>query len=199
MAGVLDVPAEAQRIGFGVGVWGPGRLWIDSFTIQSVPDTVPLTSDTAWHLSTQFASSYRLISDVSQPYQGRATARLESIDAAATAGASDAGKSRSAKLVRFERTIDALRGRQLRIRAMMKADRVSGGAGPFAAAGHYDEQGRYSEATSKSDLPVTGSAGWLRYATTLVVPPQADSLEYGVRFQGTGTVWIDDVVVEALP
>ena len=191
VAGVLDVPMEAQRITFGVGVWGPGRLWIDSFTLRAVPDTVALTSDTAWHLATQFVSSYRLVSDGLQPRQGHATARLESIG--------NERKDVSAKLVRFQRTMDALRGKQVRIRAMIKAEKLSGGAGPFAAAGRYDEQGRYSEATSKPDLPVTGSTGWLRYTTTLAIPAQADSLEYGVRLTGTGTVWIDDIVVEPLP
>jgi hypothetical protein len=39
----------------------------------------------------------------------------------------------------------------------------------------------------------------LPYATTLAVPAEADMLEYGVRMEGAGTVWIDDITVEVLP
>jgi hypothetical protein len=46
---------------------------------------------------------------------------------------------------------------------------------------------------------VKGTSGWMPYATTLAVPPEFDVLEYGVRFEGAGTVWIDDITVEALP
>jgi RNA polymerase sigma factor (sigma-70 family) len=198
MASVLDVPADAQRITFGVGVWGPGRLWIDSFAMRAVPDTVPLTSDAMWHLSTQFVSQYRLVSDAAELRNGHATARLELIGAASGA----ATKGRSAKVMRIERTTDALRGmrgKRVRIAAMIKAANVAGGAGPFVSAGHFDEQGRYSEKRSKPNLAVGGTTGWLRYATTLEVPSEAESLEYGVRIDGPGTVWVDDVVLKVLP
>ena len=54
-------------------------------------------------------------------------------------------------------------------------------------------------AATKRDLPVRGTLGWMRYATTLNVPADADTLEYGIRLEGAGTIWIDQVVVEPLP
>jgi hypothetical protein len=162
--------------------------------MRAVPDSVPLTSDTTWHLSTQFVPRYRLTSDASQMRNRRATARLEWIGTA-----SDARKSHSAKLMRIERTMDALRGKRVRVRAMIKADNLTGGARPFASAGRFDEQGKYTEVKSNTVAGASGSAQWLSYATTIAVPPQADSLEYGVRLDGKGTVWIDDIVLEVLP
>jgi hypothetical protein len=194
MASVLDVPADAERIGFGIGLWGPGRVWIDSFAMQSVPDTVPTTSDTQWHLSTQYTSKYRLVSDSSQPRNGHATARLESPGDGGAATGSEWGK-----LTRHDRAIGGLAGKRIKIRAMMKSENVTGSAGLFAIAVQYDEQPRYRQTESKHYLPVKGTSGWMPYATTLAVPPEFDVLEYGVRFEGAGTVWIDDITVEALP
>ena len=102
------------------------------------------------------------------------------------------------KLMRTDRAMENLRGKRVRIKAMMKCENLTGGAGVFVSAGQYDAQGKYSQKESKHDLPLTGTIGWQAYATTLAVPPEADLLEYGVRLEGTGTVWTDDVAVEVI-
>jgi hypothetical protein len=208
MSSVLDVPADAQRIEFGVGLWGSGRVWIDSFAMRQVPSTVPMTSDAMWHLSTHWLTKFRLAGDSSEPHAGRPTARLDS-----TAQGVEA-----ASLMRIERALDEYRGRRVRVSAMIKAKDVTGGAGVFAKAGgfqadpstsarvdllrpqrSFDGGRRYVEVATKPDLPVRGSSGWLKYAAALDVPAEADILEYGVRMEGAGTLWIDDIVLEALP
>jgi len=195
MASVLDVPADAERIGFGIGLWGAGRVWLDSFAIQTVGQDVPVTSDERWNLQTQYPSKYRLVSDPSQPRGGHATARLES---PGDGGGAAATSREWAKLMRTDRAMENLRGKRVRIKAMMKCENLTGGAGVFVSAGQYDAQGKYSQKESKHDLPLTGTIGWQAYATTLAVPPEADLLEYGVRLEGTGTVWTDDVAVEVI-
>jgi len=40
---VLDVPASARRITFGVLLGGPGTVWIDGVRLDVVASTVPTT------------------------------------------------------------------------------------------------------------------------------------------------------------
>ncbi len=39
---VLDVPQHANNLQFGIGIQGPGRLWVDDVTFETVAKTVPL-------------------------------------------------------------------------------------------------------------------------------------------------------------
>jgi hypothetical protein len=41
---VFDVPAAAEAIQLGVGLAGPGTIWLDQVSLEEVPVTVPLTS-----------------------------------------------------------------------------------------------------------------------------------------------------------
>ena len=41
---VLDVPAEATHISFGVLLTGAGRVWVDDVTFEVVDETVELTA-----------------------------------------------------------------------------------------------------------------------------------------------------------
>jgi hypothetical protein len=87
----------------------------------------------------------------------------------------------------------------MRIVAMIKANNVTGGAGIVASAAHFDEQRKFIQVSAKRDTPVRGSTGWLKYAATLEVPEDAEMLEYGVRLEGAGTVWIDGIALEVVP
>jgi hypothetical protein len=40
---VLDVPDEAQAIGFGVLLAGPGSVWVDDFDFKAVESQVATT------------------------------------------------------------------------------------------------------------------------------------------------------------
>jgi hypothetical protein len=40
---VFDVPADAESIQLGIGLAGPGSIWLDQVSLESVPVTVPLT------------------------------------------------------------------------------------------------------------------------------------------------------------
>ena len=72
-------------------------------------------------------------------------------------------------------------------------------AGIFATAGRMERRRLVNSAAAKRDLPVRGTLGWMRYAATLDVPADANQMEYGIRLEGPGTIWVDDVVLEPLP
>jgi hypothetical protein len=156
-----------------------------------VSPTTPLTSDATWHLAADSPALYRLVNDDSQPRNGRATARLESTTAPIT-------NSESAKLMRAERSLDAFRGKRVRVRAMIRSADVAGAAGIFARAGSFDASRRFTQTATDPQLPVHGTMGWLAYAATLDVPMSTDTLWYGVQLDGSGTVWIDDLTLEAI-
>ena len=191
---VLDMPADATRIEFGVALYGPGRVWMDQFAIEAVPPTVPTTSSAKWHLYTEVPSQYRLTIDPAEPRDGRATARLESV---ARAFAPDGGER--VRLVRTERNVAALSGQRVRVRAMIKAPDVRGRAGIIARAEGVGAKGQPIELAARPDMPIAGTLDWLSYSATLEVPADAFMLDYGVRLEGAGTIWIDDIAVEALP
>jgi len=188
ISSVLDVPADATRIEFGIKLWGGGQIWLDSFAIAPVPETVPLTNDAIWHLSTHTPAKVLLTNDPSEPRNGHATARIESHVA-----------NESAALVRFERNVEEYRGKTIRLRAMIKSLNVTAGAGIFAKTGHFDAQRRFTETATKAALPVRGTKNWMNYTVTLNVPSDADWIEHGIRFDGTGTIWIDDIALEVVP
>jgi hypothetical protein len=108
-----------------------------------------------------------------------------------------------AKLTRSEVAPEKFRGKRVRIYAMMKSDDVTGGAGVFASALRFDRRqqqtGPLKRRETKPDLRVHGTSAWVQYSATLEVPTDVDLLDYGVRFEGTGTLWVDDVALEVLP
>jgi hypothetical protein len=220
LATVLDVPADATRIEIGVGLWGTGRVWMDSFELRAVPPTVPTTSGSTWHLSTRYCLDYRLSSDLAELRHGHATARLESVKPPPASAPSSPSPSsspslrlvradeKSATVVRTEHALDDLRGKRVRITAMIRSQDVATGAGVIAAAYYFDAQRSLRTQTAllptrltgtRPDLPVRGTTGWLKYSVLLDVPANSEMLEYGVRLQGAGTVWVDDVTVEVMP
>jgi hypothetical protein len=193
---VLDVPTDATRIEFGVALYGPGRVWMDQFAMEAVPPTVPTTSNAKWHLSTEVPSQYRVTLDAGEPRNGHATARLEGV---ARSLAANGGGGERVRLVRVERDLAALSGRRVRVRAMIKAQDVVGRAGIIASAWGIDANQKSIDVAARPDMPIAGTSGWLSYSATLELPADAFMLEYGVRLEGTGTVWVDDVAVEAVP
>jgi hypothetical protein len=88
----------------------------------------------------------------------------------------------------------AYRGRTLRYSVWMKTRAVAGhgpgtGAGPTMQpyAGGYPVGG-----IEFADALLSGTHDWTRLEVSLAVPPNADSLEIGVKLGGRGSVWLDD-------
>ena len=198
---VLDVPADATRIEFGAALWGPGRVWIDEFALELVPQTVATTSDARWHVATRWPSRYPLVSDSAEARNGRVPMRLGTTQPAIDGDESDGRGGGFAQVVRVERHLGPLRGRRVQVSAMIRSQDVDGGAGVFAAAGrpHTLGEPQQGDVRTKDEWPVRGTSGWSKYAATLTLPQDTVRLEYGVRLNGGGTLWIDEIVVEAEP
>lgn len=93
--------------------------------------------------------------------------------------------------------IDSLRGQTVTISGWLRTQNFTGKAFLYAHA----QTARAGENLASNDnfntptLPVTSD--WQRVQIQLPVPAAATSLLLGLRFQGQGRVWLDDVRVEA--
>jgi hypothetical protein len=43
------------------------------------------------------------------------------------------------------------------------------------------------------DRPISGTRDWYDVDIVLNVPPESESISFGILLQGTGTVWLDNV------
>ncbi len=87
-------------------------------------------------------------------------------------------------------------GRQIRFEADLAGDISGGWAGLWLRAD--DALGRTLIFDNMSDRQVRGQSGWARHAITKRLPPETAWLNYGALLAGSGTIWIDDVKLEAL-
>jgi hypothetical protein len=79
-------------------------------------------------------------------------------------------------------------GRRVRISGYFRASRIVGRATLYLTT--FDS----SDGTEVGEKPQ-----WTRYEVVADIPAEAGKLEIGVRFQGAGTLWVDDLVFEQVP
>src|SRR5262249_30628862 len=92
---VLDVPANADRIEYGVGIAGPGKVWLETPKFEVVGANVPVSSGVVgaaagnvaspntgnvphWTLSGDDVADYAIAVDTSIKHSGRASGSLRS-------------------------------------------------------------------------------------------------------------------------
>jgi hypothetical protein len=49
------------------------------------------------------------------------------------------------------------------------------------------------------EAPAHGTTEWTRFEVMLTIPPQTQSIRIGAMLTDPGSVWLDDVALEALP
>jgi hypothetical protein len=92
---------------------------------------------------------------------------------------------------------DAYRGQRLRLSATVRALDVAEWAGLWMRV---DGDRKSSLAfDNMQDRPITGTAGWTRYAVVLDVPESESTvIAFGVLLRGDGEIWMADVRLEAV-
>jgi hypothetical protein len=104
------------------------------------------------------------------------------------------GAGRIAYLVQTLRIV-AYRGKRLRLSGYIKTQSVTGAGGLWV--GIETARGNLSRDDSV-DRPLTGSADWTQHEVVIDVPVDGDAIIYlGIFLQGQGTIWLDDVEVQA--
>jgi len=89
------------------------------------------------------------------------------------------------------------RGQRIRISAWLRGSGMDGWAAlwvePYGPPPDLAQSSAYYDLY---DAPVRGGATWCQQAIELAVGPQQEAIYFGIVVFGTGTLWIDDILIE---
>jgi len=214
---VLDVPVDAGLVAFGLVLTeGGGRVWLDDLALEPVDPETPLTGRPVLPPIRRTLPGKPTNLDFEAPPPGYAGAPPEgwsfepvAEDAAAQLDLQAAhGGQASARVTlgpgfaqefaTLHQAADAAqwRGRRLRYSGWVKADLLSGWAGLWARVDGPDD--RVLALDNMAGRPIRGQSEWARYGVVLDVPAEASRLLFGLLVAGRGTIWLDDVALEAV-
>ncbi|HEY8088540.1 MAG TPA: hypothetical protein VIF09_11860, partial [Polyangiaceae bacterium] len=200
---VMDVPATAVAIEYGVGLAGPGRLWLDGAKAEAVGDDVPLSRPVLrqrpapppvrsgvpeWDLSGDDPAEYAASVDQGVKHAGRASGTLRSRVAA----------PKGAAALEQRLVPERYRGKRVRMRAYVRTENVTGWAGLWMRVDAADPDHRWTAFDNMSERPLRGTRDWARYELVLDVAPDASAIAFGMLLHGAGQAWIDDVVFDVV-
>jgi len=139
-----------------------------------------------WEISGTDRKSYRLVRDTATTTSGKASARLEWI-----------GGDRKFGYLAQAASAERYRGKRVRLLGFVKGEAI-GGRGDFWL--------RVQAADSPGDGPGLGGGSCRLHATfdfkrceiVFDVPKAGESIELGIGLDGPGTIWPDDVKLEAV-
>jgi erythromycin esterase len=87
------------------------------------------------------------------------------------------------------------RGKRVRYAGYLKTEKADPGAGLWLRV---DTATASVGIDNMADRKVDGTTNWARYEIVLDVPTDATVLTFGVLLYGAGTVWVDDLTLEAV-
>jgi len=189
---VMDVPQEGSSIQFGVGIAGPGRLWVDDPKLEIVGSDVAVTGRPpkrensklkGWILTGDSPDAYEIDLDPTTKHNGKGSGTIRSISSPTGFGTLMQQSSPAAYL-----------GKRVRLSAFVKAEGVEKWAGLWM---RLDTDARSTVSfDNMEDRPIKGTVDWRKYEVVLDVPSNATNLAFGVLITGAGHVWIDDLKFE---
>jgi hypothetical protein len=188
---VLDVPEETASLQYGVGVAGPGQVWIDRVRMEVVGEDVPLTSPSNrppahWEPGGDDAEAYAIGSDANVKRGGHASGTIRAL----------AGRPRG--FATLSQWFSGMyQGKRVRFTAYVRTEGVAGWAGLWMRVDRPGIQPP-SAYDRMEDRPIRGTHDWTRYEVVLDVAQDAADVAFGVHLAGPGQVWIDDAAFEVV-
>jgi hypothetical protein len=170
---VVDITPQTTDINFGLNMMGSGKLWINDPRVEIVGNDVPTTDDSNVQLFSDYAAKYTAVLDPSEQRDGHPTLKIAS-DHAPSGATSFYGS--------HNRHASEYRGHVVRISAWIKTENVGKGA-------------RLTIIKSQGPL-IHGTTDWKFYQVDATMTPQTRFLDWGLQFDGNGTVWIDDLKIK---
>ncbi len=198
---VLDVPQDSTAISFGVLLSGAGHVWLnavrfnvvgpeegttDAQTLLEQMRNLDFASGTmGWFLTGSQPRDYRIASDAAV-HEEKASASLRSV------GETHGGFGTLMQMVRPTGFV----GTRVRMTAWVKAENVADWAGLWMRVDGADRgtSGQSLRFDNMQKRPITGTRDWQQYEIVLDVPANASAIAFGILLQGTGAVWLNDVV-----
>jgi hypothetical protein len=180
VAVVLDVPAAADSISFGLLLTGRGTVRLAGPRLEPVgPEVAPTGAGAVdgWMLAGDRREAYRLVSEPSETPDARgAVSVLRSV--------SDPGRGFGTMMTTV--AAEPHRGRRLRLSAVVRGDDVVSWAGLWMRVDGRERQALAFD--NMQDRPLRGTFGWTSVSVVLDVAEEASTIAYGVLLHGAGTV-----------
>lgn len=208
---VLNVPANSDRLEYGLALRGEGQAWIDDVSIEFVGDSAETSSfetspiqygsvglsqpdnldfESGANLRGWFNSGntdYEVGVDHGVIHSGGASAHIKS-KATVSGGSYEV-------LSQFVRA-DSYRGKRLRLSGYIKTNQVEGWAGMWLNIA--DSGNQLLGLDNMQNRPITGTSDWQKYEIVLDIPEDGAVIGFGILLQGKGEIWWDDVKLEAV-
>jgi rhodanese-related sulfurtransferase len=180
-------PRIAVLVG-GLDAWqhagGPVKVettWESAFRVDDEP--------TGWGKTPTEHSRCRYLRDTTVAARGQASGCV-------LCGAPD---TTAISLAGYSQRADAtpVRGRTVTLSAMVRTQDLVGAA--LLWMGSEAVGGKLLSFARSDSTPVTGTSNWRAVEVTMVVPPDAHLLDFGLHVLGVGRAWLDDVKLIAPP
>ncbi len=204
------IPANACQISVRLSISATaGTVWVDGFEVAKIgAETVP--PEPAPIVPRETLPKRLVNGDFEHPPPAggdQPVAAWQALSSASGGVALDLGQSRSGQAsarltanggtASIIQNIDAVpwRGKRVRLSGWAKVKNLRGRASLFLGAygPHYGLLVGGDDAWNPS-----GAERWSQVSVVIDVPNSADLLELGAAVSGTGQVWVDDVVLEAV-
>jgi hypothetical protein len=201
---VLDAPAEAQGISFGILLNGSGGVSMSGLKLEPVDASVPVTQ-TEVPQNAPGPSNMALEGEAGAAPRGWFVAGSERGSYSAgveTAGGRPSGylKSKEPQISGFGTLMQMFQakeyvGKRVRFNALVRAEAVGKGAGLWMRV---DKGSDYTAFDNMGDRQIKGTTGWQSYAVVLDVAPDASAIAFGILLEGTGALWLTDAKFEVV-
>jgi hypothetical protein len=208
---VLDVPAAATAVAFGILLDGGGSVWMSGVSLEVVEESVPVTEFSQPPLPARLSNlDFRDPSSVPAPgNEGwiRAGDRPSEYEMGVDGAELDQGRPIAFVRSRFS-TIDGFgtlmqmvsaspwRGKRLRFSARVRSTDVASWAGLWMRVD--GKQGALLAFDNMRERAIKGTTAWQSYPVVLDVDPDAEGVAFGILLHGTGAVSISDVKLEVV-
>ena len=139
-----------------------------------------------WHKAGSDPADYDMGNDTTTAFTGNSSGYLRS------------NKADPKGFGTYMQTIDATdyRGKRMQLTAYVKSDRLVDWAAVWMRVDAGSTPGIAFD--NMRDRPIKGSQDWTQYRIVLDVENRATAIAFGILLSGQGTVWIDDVALDAV-
>ena len=181
---VIDVPAEATLLAFGLWLDGSGEVWAGDTALEIIEPNEPYVLDpSAWLPAGNDVQSYTIDTDSSVQRCSRPSGHIASIVPAPTGFAA---------LLETLSAADYL-GKRVRMSGYVRSSKAQS-AGLWLRVDAVD--GSTLAFDNMDDRPIQGTTDWAPYDIVLDVPRNAASMAFGMLVSGAGEAWVDGATFE---
>jgi hypothetical protein len=203
---VLDVPANAFMIAFGLLLAGKGQAWFDDLTLEEVGQDVASTDVYASRpVNLDFESPSSSGQGQRPVGWGKAGSHPQDYETGVdnkvrrSGHASGFVRSKSTQPGGFATLMTGYKasdhvGKRLRLSGFIKGEQVEKQAALWMRVD--GAQGKTLSFDNMNDRPIKGTSDWKRYDIVLDVPTGSADIAFGVLLEGKGQVWVDDLRLE---